>query len=271
MIVSTPRGPIFYTTSGRGPACLVPSAIGTPPYERMIPVALQERLRLVFVDLRGGGRSEGDAAALTFDDIAADLDAVRRDLGLPRVAVMGHSILGLVAIEYGRRCAASVSHVVAVGAPPVGDMAVVGAAAQEFFARDASEERKSLLRANLAALPADATSGRAMLAQAPMRFYDPRQDAAPLFAEAALRPVLLQRLLGSLTAGWDVRRGAFAGEPPLLLVHGRYDYVVPPGMWDGIPPALPRATLVLFAKSSHHPFVDEPDRFAATVADWITG
>ena len=36
---------------------------------------------------------------------------------------MGHSILGVLAIEYARRCPQSVSHVVTAGTPPRGDMA----------------------------------------------------------------------------------------------------------------------------------------------------
>jgi CheY-like chemotaxis protein len=70
-----------------------------------------------------------------------------------RVAVLGHSILGMLAIEYGRRRPASVSHVIAVGTPPRGDMVRLVAEGRAFFEANASEERKRLLRENLAALP----------------------------------------------------------------------------------------------------------------------
>jgi proline iminopeptidase len=96
---------------GEGPACLVPSAIGTKPYERLVAPPVSDRLRLVFVDLRGGGESTGEPTDLTFDVLADDLDAVRARLGIERIAVLGHSILGMVAIEYGRRRPDRVSHV----------------------------------------------------------------------------------------------------------------------------------------------------------------
>ena len=83
-----------------------------------MPEALDDHLQLVFVDLRGGGKSTGNAEDLTFDLLADDLDAVRRALGVERVAVFGHSILGVLAIEYARRRPAHVSHVIAVGTPP---------------------------------------------------------------------------------------------------------------------------------------------------------
>lgn len=57
-----------------------------------------------------------------------------------RVAVLGHSILGVLAIEYGRRFPGSVSHVIVVGTPPSGDMALLAAKSAAFFEEDASED-----------------------------------------------------------------------------------------------------------------------------------
>jgi proline iminopeptidase len=107
-----------------------------------------------------------------------------------------------------------------------------------------------------------------MLAQTPMRFFDPCFDAAPLFAEAA-PGMLLQHVLGALTRNWDVTAGASGPRVPLFLAHGRYDYVVPYVLWDGIPAQLPDATLEIFPRSGHQPFFEEPDRFAAAVTAWM--
>lgn len=269
MIVSVPGAELFYSTRGEGPTCLVLSGIGTKPYERMTPPPLSERFRLVYVDLRGSGQSTGDPTALTFDLLAEDLEAVRADLGVERTAVLGHSIWSALAIEYGRRCPESVSHVITAGAPPRGDMTWLMAQSTAFFAADASEERKQVLRDNLAALPADASPGQSMLAQTPMRFFDPRFDAAPLFAEAVPGMGLLQHVLGTLTRNWDVTAEGSGLRAPLFLAHGRYDYVVPYVLWDGIPAQLPDATLEIFPRSGHQPFFEEPDRFAAAVTAWM--
>jgi proline iminopeptidase len=260
---------LFYSTRGRGPACLVPTAIGTEPYERMMPPELSDRLTLVFVDLRGGGRSTGDPGGLTFDLIADDLEAVRLDLGVDRVAVLGHSILGAVAIEYGRRRPAGVSHVIAVGTPPRGDLGWLSEAAGRFFNEDASEERKRILAANLAALPPGASPGQMMLAGTPTRFFDPRYDAAPLVAGAIARPGLLGHVMGPLTSAWDVAAGASSPSAPVLIAHGRYDYTVPHVLWHGVAETLPDATFRIFDRSGHQPFLEEPDHFAAAVTEWM--
>src|SRR6185295_4626233 len=271
MIVSTQGAELYCSTRGEGPACLVPCHLGTRPYEIQMPAQLSERLELVFVDLRGSGRSSGDFSDLDFDRLAADLEAVRAALGRERIAVLGHSILGVLAIEYGRRCPNSVSHVVAVGPPPSTDMARLAAQSAAFFEEDASDIRKQLLRENMASLPAGASMRQAMYAQTPLRFFDPRFDAAPLFAGADVRPQVFAHLLGAMTAGWDITVDKDTLRAPIFLALGRYDYIVPHTLWEGIPETLPDAEPHLFERSGHQPFCEEPERFAAAVTGWMNG
>ena len=271
MIVSAQGAELFCATRGQGPTCLVLCHLGTRPYEIQMPASLSERLELVFVDLRGSGRSSGEVADLSFDVLAEDLEAVRVALGRERIAVLGHSVLGVLAIEHGRRCPGSVSHVITVGTPPSGDMARLAAASQAFFEADASEARKELLRENMASLSEGASPAQAMYAQTPLRFFDPRFDAAPLFAGADVRPQVFQHLLGALTSSWDVTADASTLRVPIFLAQGRYDYIVPYTLWNGIPETLPDATLRLFERSGHQPFVEEPEGFAAAVTGWMGG
>jgi proline iminopeptidase len=269
MTVSVDGAELFYSSRGTGPVCLVPSAMGTKPYERQMPRQMSDGRRLVFVDLRGGGQSTGDPTVLTFDRVAADFEAIRVDLGVDKVAVLGHSILGALAIEYGRRCPASVSHVITVGTPPRGDMAWLWSVATPFFEQDASEDRKAVLRDNLARLPPGTPFDQSFPAQAPIRFYDPRTDMMPLYQDAVLKPELLSHLLGSLTRDWDVTHDAGSLRVPMLLTHGRCDYTVPYTLWDGIEAVLPTATRRVFSRSGHQPFFEEPDEFATVVAEWM--
>ena len=269
MVVSVRGAELYYSSRGTGPTFLVPSAMGTKLYERQMPSQLSEGRRLVFVDLRGGGQSTGEPGELTFDQLADDLEAVRVDLGLDTIAVIGHSIIGVLAIEYARRCPETVSHVVTVGTPPKGDMAWLSAAATEFFERDASDVRKAILKDNLASLPAGVSMNQGFMAQAPLRFYDPRTDMAPLYQDAVVKPALLGHLMGPLTSGWDGARDPGSLRVPILLAHGRYDYTVPYTLWDGIEAVLPTATRRLFSHSGHQPFLEEPDGFAMALADWM--
>lgn len=269
MIVSVDGADLFYSTRGSGPVCLVPSAMGTKPYERQIAPPFGDGRQLVFVDLRGGGQSTGDPSTLTFDQVADDFEAIRVALGVDEVAILGHSILGALAVEYGRRCPDSVSHVITVGTPPLGDTAWLQSASTEFFAQDASEERKRVFRDNMAALGPDASPRDGFRAQAPMRFFDPHTEMAPLYEGAVMKPQLLGQLMGPLTQGWDITTDPGSLRVPILLAHGRYDYTVPYSLWDDIAPVLPTATRHVFARSGHQPFCEEPEEFAMVVGAWM--
>jgi len=164
-----------------------------------------------------------------------------------------------------------VSHVVAVGTPPTWDLPKLASDALSFFEADASEERKAILRDNLARLPAGADARQGLLARTPMRFFDPRFDAVPVFAESEARPELLAHIMGPLVAGWDIRSASRSSSVPLLIAHGRYDYVVPYVLWNGVAETLPHTTVRLFDRSGHQPFLEEPEAFGMAVESWMHG
>lgn len=268
--VSVDGAELYYSIQGTGPTCLVPSAIGSEPSKQMMQPGLADHLRLVYVDLRGSGRSTGDPAHLTFEVLAEDLEAVRGELGVDRVAVLGHSILGVLALEYARRRPESVSHVVVVGTPPSGDMASLAAKSSAFFEQHASKERKQLLHDNMAELPEGASMGATLRAQTPMRFYNAQFDAALLFEEADANPLLVKHILGTLTPGWTIRADAQSLRVPVFIALGRHDYTVPYVLWTDIVGELPDATLHVFERSGHQPFFEEPEAFADALSQWMT-
>jgi proline iminopeptidase len=268
MRVAAKGADLFYSSRGEGLPCLVPCSMGIRSNE-VLTERLSRHVRLVYTDLRGSGSSTGEPRDLDFDLMADDFDAVCRSAGLERVAVLGYSIHGVLAIEYGRRRPERVSHVIAVGTPPRGDMQWLSGEATRFFETDASEERKKALRENLAKLAPGHSLAEAVVAQTPMRFFDARFDAAPLMAAAEGRPEMVQHLLGPLTSGWNVAEEPETLAIPILIAHGRYDYVVPYRLWDAVLPALPRATFRLFERSGHQPFFEEPEEFVKALESWM--
>jgi proline iminopeptidase len=269
MVVSVNGAELFYTTRGSGVSCIVPCILGTSLYERLTPPPLTDHFQFIYVDIRGSGQSTGDPAGLTFEFLASDLEAVRNDLGLPRVSVLGYSILGALALEYGRRCPGTVSHVIMAGTPPTGDLRAMATASTAFFAADGSDERKAILLENMAALPPGTPPSQATFAQTPMRFFDPRFDAASLFAGSLFNPRVFEHIFGTLTARWNILADLDSLRMPILLAHGRFDYIVPFSMWNGIVDKIPNAHMHLFERSGHQPFFEEPARFAEVVLAWM--
>ena len=74
---------------------------------------LARHMQLVYFDHRGQGRSaRGDPALYTLDENVADMEALRRHLGLGRVVSIGTSYGGMVAMAHAARHPEAVSHLV---------------------------------------------------------------------------------------------------------------------------------------------------------------
>lgn len=269
---------IFYTVVGTGIPCLVPSLAGTPIYERTF-APLADVMQLVFVELRGNRTVVGDLAAVTFDRMVDDLEGVRRALGLPRVAVLGHSAHAFLALAYAARYPAATSHVLAIGGAPGKTPAVMQRIFQ-YWELVASPERKRLLDANRAALtPARlatlSPSERVIVpyvANGPMVFPDPTFDCTPLWAgHDQLEDTLFGRFWGpgGELDKFDPDAALPAIAAPVFVGQGVFDFVAPPYAWAGELGKLARVTYQVFEHSGHYPQHDEPAAFRAAVATWL--
>jgi len=56
---------------------------------------------------------------------------------------------------------------------------------------------------------------------------------------------------------------------PVLVITGRYDMNVAPVIAWKIHKAIPGSRLVIFERSSHLPFLEEPERFKREVEDFL--
>lgn len=270
---------IFYTMAGAGPTCLVPSLAGTPIYERTFTPALQDVMRLVFVELRGNRTATGDIDALTFDAMVDDLDGVRRALGLGRVAVLGHSAHSFLALAYAARHPESTSHVLAIAGAP-GMTAAVAARTATYWELIASPERKRIVAENRARLTAEVLarltpSERVIVpyvANGPVFFPDPTYDCTPLWAgHEQISDRLFARFWGP-----QAQFGAFDPDAtlpkvvaPAFIGQGVFDFAAPPHAWAGELEKLPDATYRAFERSGHYPQVDEPEALREAVAGWL--
>src|SRR5436309_15050531 len=109
---------LFYLEVGKGVPCLVMhGGLGvdhTQFRDGLDP--LGDVLRLVYYDHRCNGRSgRPPIETLTLEQLADDADALRSHLGYERVAVLGHSYGGCLALQYALRHPRHLSHLVLVG------------------------------------------------------------------------------------------------------------------------------------------------------------
>jgi len=66
-----------------------------------------------------------------------------------------------------------------------------------------------------------------------------------------------------------VDRLYLAAELPLLIVWGARDRIIPVGHGRRAHELLPGSRFELYERAGHFPHLDEPERFVATLEDWI--
>lgn len=115
------RNNLFYVTAGEGLPCLVMhGGLGfdhTYLHPSLEP--LGDTLHLIFYDHRGNGRSgRPDKETMTHVQFAADTDALANHLGFDKMAVIGHSYGGFIALEFALRYPQRLSHLILLDTAP---------------------------------------------------------------------------------------------------------------------------------------------------------
>jgi proline iminopeptidase len=107
---------IYYTTFGRGEPLVIVHGGPGASHDYFLPylLPLARTNKLVFIDERGSGRSEKleDVKQYTVENMADDVEAVRVALNLGKISLLGHSYGGVLAEAYALKYPEHLSHLV---------------------------------------------------------------------------------------------------------------------------------------------------------------
>lgn len=276
------RGPfrLGYAIEGQGATAPAATAlvIGSARYyPRIFSAALRRKLRLAFIDHRGFGAAEAAYGEedMRLDAVLGDIEAMRQQLDLGRVIVIGHSGHGYMALEYAKRFPEAVSHAVVIATGP-SHGPVHAALTERHWQEAVCPERKARFAADMAKLPAllEAAPERRFisfcLAMAARSWFDPAFDAAPLWADVSVNMPVIDHLWGEAFRDIDIAKGLEALEIPVLLALGRFDYLVaPPESWEPYRERFRKLSLRVFDRSSHTPPLEEPAAFDAELLGFL--
>jgi proline iminopeptidase len=267
---------LFVETVGNGrPLLVIHGGLGLDhSYFQPWLDPLQKSFQLIYPDLRGNGRSASvPDAEFTIDRMVDDLEALRGTLGIKQWAVLGHSYGGYVAQAYALKYPGAVSYLILVDTSPSTRL-IPKQEAPQLLARkmtpEIAAELGNLGKVVTKAVPEGGNEEwqRIWHAILPIYFNEfPSQVLIPgdrtVYNEHALV------LGGALMATFDTRPMLAKLALPTLVAVGRWDAILPISHSEILYKSIPGAQLVVFERSGHFPFVEEPGRFVEVVRSFL--
>jgi pimeloyl-ACP methyl ester carboxylesterase len=240
--------------------------------ERTLSSRLDDHFQFIFFDMRGSGRSGGSVVDCTLEQVLADLDGLREALGHEKIAIIGWSMISLLAIDLAVAFPERISHLILIGG-----LTHFGQSDDRYWDMLASSERKTILEqnnANLAArtptdLPASRVVALQYAANGPRYWCDPTFDCLPLYGDDEWDVTLLGQMVQILQARHPEPSVIEGVSTPIFLAQGVWDFVCPPLTWYELIATYPDCTYHAFERSGHYPFYEEQDAFNDKLIAWI--
>jgi proline iminopeptidase len=200
-------------------------------------------IRVIIPDQRGHGRSERSSPSeYSHETWAGDAHDLAERLNLPRLALLGHSYGGFLALEYATRWPESLTHLVLV-ATSAGPVSV--RAAEVSTDADLREYFRGIWP----------------------RFFVGDDKRWPLFERLQFSADAYTAAFGRELPRYDLRRQVCQIDVPALLIVGSADPYRADMEW--LAKQMPDATLYALDGVGHFPFVEAAEPFTERVATFI--
>jgi len=250
---------------------------GSHNYLQPLEALAQSGRPVVFYDQLGGGNSErpDDPTLWNIDLFLEEVGAVRRELGLERVHLLGHSWGAMLALSYALMEPSGLLSLVLAGA--LANASLHMAEVDKLREQLPPEVQEVLSHHEEAGTTDDPAYEEAMMA-----FYARhlcRLDPWPEYLLEGLEqinPQVYQTMWGAselhITGNlkdWDVTSSLAEIRVPTLLLSGRYDLCTPAEQ-EVIREGIRGSEWVLFEESSHCPHAEETERFLAVVEGFLS-
>ena len=230
---------------------------------------LASEYQLVFLDMRGSGRSE-DVPPYTHKQWTADIEQLKNELGLDQIHILGGSYGGYLALEYAIRYPQSVKSV------------LLRDTAANNKSNDDSIDRA--LKANLSGLDEEKLKrlfeGKVGSNQ---ELKDTFFKLQPLYTVKYDEEKVREKIdsiyyhyethnyaFNQNKISFDISEDIKRIQVPVLITVGIHDWITPVECSDLLSENIPNNTYVKFENSGHSPHLEENDKFIQHVKEFLS-
>ena len=268
-VAGTERGtPVLFLHGGPGEGSQVMQALGGP--------ALEKRVRMVYLDQRGSGRSDRpkEAKFYSLALLESDIDLIRRALGVEKVVLLAHSAGTPIALDFAADHPDKVAGLVLTGAVP--DLPAAVDALCERVKATHPEVYPRAVKGASAGRKCDPFA--AFSDDQRQRFFDDN-----MFPNAQVRERVnwLDHIPGIANSGALggplFEQGLFNycfSRPerivmPLLFIAGGRDFQTAIGPQQALASKVRDGRVIVYPDAGHFMFAEEPERFARDVEAFV--
>jgi proline iminopeptidase len=274
---------LWYESEGSGePILLIPGGPGDSHavYHPFFS-HLADRNRVLYYESFGVGRSDRakSAAEYHFARDVEDVEGLRKALGLGAITILGHSYGGMVAQAYALKYPQAVKRLILIDTFYSGAMWQTNNDNCNREIRNQYPEVWEKLQALRArGLRSNAPEHQELYYGIPIGlfyFYDAAKaerlpkDPSNTEVYYAIAGADADFKIGGDIAPLDFRPQLGKLRMPVLVLAGRYDRVSMPAQAAEFQKLIPRSRFVIFEKSGHFPYIEEPDRTLQVLRDFL--
>lgn len=259
---------IWVESEGSGEALiLVAGGPGSAHYFHPQFSALADSYRVIYFDAFGRGKSDRakSPAEYTFARDVDDLEELRKALGLEAINLFGHSYGGMVAQAYALKYPAAVKRLILADTFFSGEMWQANNDNYNHEARNQFPEKWERIEEVRARGFRSSDKEHQQVYDIPagiLYYYDPKAAVSGPFNSDVYYAIVGEDgdfIIGGDIAKLDFRRALSELKMPILILAGRYDRVSIPRLAVQYKRYAPQAEFVMFEKSGHMPFIEEPE------------
>ena len=256
---------LWYKVSGNGPVCILPTPGWGPSselyYLKLKPI--ESMFTMIYLDTRGSGRSERpDPRAYAMHDFVADIEGLRRHMGVEAMWLMGHSDVGLMILNYASEHSARVERMILVDAP----------------AGNTSKSNDRILRMQLRRNEPWFDSAFAAFQRVPAtqtEFETNMRSIIPFFFASIENVEKNRDTFEKTTFSFDAQRGRGKSDQssvdlaaflpgmriPTLIIVGNDDFICPPPAAEYFHREIVNSKLLVIENAGHFPWLEQPAQF----------